>query len=116
MQDMDASQLKAIRGIARRIRHNKNLLGYSWEDLAQDVAIRAWQSSSTLRTDNWRGWVAAIARQRNQERHRRETVRGREVQAKRSEYSEATNTPAHIAAMNELMTLPRRKVRRIMGW
>ena len=113
---MDASQLQAIRGIARRIRHNKNLLGYSWEDLAQDVAIRAWQSSSTLRTDNWRGWVAAIARQRNQERHRRETVRSREVQATLSQYSAETNTPDRIAEVREIMSLPRRKVRRIMGW
>ena len=113
---MNADELDAIRGIARRIRHDKNLLGYSWEDLAQDVAIRAWQSSASLLTDNWRGWVAAIARQRNQERHRRETVRSREVQAKRSEYSAVTNTPDHIAEVNELITLPRRKVRRLMGW
>jgi DNA-directed RNA polymerase specialized sigma24 family protein len=113
---MNADELDAIRGIARRIRHNKNLLGYSWEDLAQDVAIRAWQSASTMRTDNWRGWVSAIARQRNQERHRRETVRLHEVQATRSEYSASTNTPAEVAAWRELLAMPRRKVRRTMGW
>jgi RNA polymerase sigma factor (sigma-70 family) len=75
---MDTATLNYIGNIARRIRRS-SVLGFDWEDLAQEVAVHAWRHEHERETDHLGAWLYAIARQKSIQQWRRETTRSFEV-------------------------------------
>jgi RNA polymerase sigma factor (sigma-70 family) len=75
---MDTATLNYIGNIARRIRRS-SVLGFDWEDLAQEVAVHAWRHEHERKTDHLGAWLYAIARQKSIQQWRRETTRSFEV-------------------------------------
>lgn len=99
---MNEQQLSTIAGLARRLRGASERLGYSWEDLAQDVAVHAWQHEHERTTEHVNGWLSAIAKQKAIQRWRREQARNKETHQPHAIQIDAT-TPCHMAQARETL-------------